>query len=111
MRGCDLTSGSTNSESGPQIGLSAYSSKTTKIDPSSGKVSVARSVNSFKSYKTDDSLASCLFVTQLQKKLKGCRRSFSEYSSDIIESSQPKRQRGPKIAAGKKLPPTFDSLK
>lgn len=63
MMACDLTSYTTN-ESGPDIGLSAYSSLSSKIQ-SEGKASVARSINSFKSYKTDDSNASCLFVTQL----------------------------------------------
>ena len=102
MMACDLTSYTTN-ESGPDIGLSAYSSPFSEIQ-SEGKASVARSINSFKSYKTDDSNASCLFVTQLQKKLKGCRRAFSEYSSDhVVETGTAKRQRGPKVAKGKKL--------
>ena len=102
------------SSSGPNIMSSKYSS--TKSSTS------ARSVNSFKSYRTDDTNASCLFVTQLVRKLCGtrrCARSVNQYEDEnamltkindaVVEQS--KKQAGPKPSRqGRRIGTTNDLI-
>lgn len=61
--------------SAPALDMSLYSSQQSTM--------TKQSRDSFKSYRTDDSEASCLFVTQLNRALLkgiGRKKTFSEYS-------------------------------
>ena len=78
-----------------------------------------RSKSSFQTYRTDDTNASCLFTSQLQRKLnfdkRNVKRSYSAYQTqstaaqEYEETEGPKRQIGPK--AQKKFKKTCTELK